>query len=77
MDKTEFRERLDRLGMKQAEFAKVIRIDQMSVYHWKEPPRYVEVVLGLLEKLRAIQGETNVDSKGCPSTDAAGCDDNG
>ena len=58
MTPREFRKHLDRLGLSQAAFARLIKVDVRTVKRWASPtepyeiPRTVEILLPLLSPTR-------------------------
>jgi hypothetical protein len=66
MTAREFRKHLDRLGLTQAAFARLVNVDIRTVKRWASPtdpcdvPRSIEILLPLLSptKVRTLLGET-------------------
>lgn len=47
--------RLKLLGVRRDEFAEMLGVTTATTYHWAMVPKYVDVIVGLLEELKKLR----------------------
>lgn len=56
MNQHELGGRLHALRLSRTEFAQKLGVATTTIYHWKEVPRYVVVILDLMERVHHLEG---------------------
>jgi uncharacterized protein YjcR len=56
MTRDEMGGKLRVLGMSQVDFATVLGVAVTTVHHWKEIPKYVEIIIYLMEQVKKLGG---------------------
>lgn len=56
MQRSDLTGKLKLLGLKRGDFAAMLGVSIHTTYHWTATPRYVDVVVDLLEEVKRLKG---------------------